>query len=252
LFECPELYELPVQGDPSQKKWVIAGANGLYAIGSFDGKSFTIETERLQGIHGRDFYAAQTFNNEPGQRIIEMGWWRTKTNIEGMPFNQSQSIPMEIKLVNTEAGLRIARFPVKELGSLRKQKHVLGRFALSSQKPADFSSLKLNEFEMRLQLEPGKAKQIQWNIHGRQITYDVQKQQLICDGVTAPAPLVRGKLELVIYVDRIGFEIFTADGLLFMPVNINIDITNPVLSIISMDGKTRIHYMDIYELNSCW
>ncbi len=252
LFECPELYELPVQDESSTKKWVIAGANGMYAIGSFDGKLFKVETDRLQGIHGRDFYAAQTFNNEPNQRIIEMGWWRTKTNVAGMPFNQSQSIPIEIKLVKTDAGLRIARFPVKELESLRQKKHAMGRLALSAQHPVDLSRLNLHEFEMRLQLEPGTAKQIQWNIHGKQITYNVQQQQLSCDGVTAPAPLVKGKLELVVYADRIGFEIFTADGLLFMPVNVNLDTTDGHFSIAVTGGKARISSMVIFELGGVW
>jgi hypothetical protein len=105
---------------------------------------------------------------------------------------------------------------------------------------------------MRLQLEPGAAKQIQWNIHGKQITFDVQQQQLGCDGVTAPAPLVKGKLELVVYVDRIGFEIFTADGLLFMPVNVNLDSTDGRFSIAVTGGKAMINSMVIYELGGVW
>src|SRR5690349_25158658 len=59
LFECPEFYELPVEGKPGVKKWVLTGANAQYAIGEFDGTAFTPEAERLQNMHGRDFYAAQ-------------------------------------------------------------------------------------------------------------------------------------------------------------------------------------------------
>src|SRR5690606_21999772 len=47
LFECPELFELPVDGDPSNKKWVLTGANAQYAIGHFDGKTFHPEQERI-------------------------------------------------------------------------------------------------------------------------------------------------------------------------------------------------------------
>jgi fructan beta-fructosidase len=241
LFECPEFYELPVEGDATQKKWILTAADGQYTIGSFDGVKFTKEAERLQGQHGRDYYASQTINNEPKGRRIEIGWWRTKTNMEGMTFNQSQSIPMEIKLVKTADGLRIARFPVKELESLRTKTHVL-------KKAADLAKLDLDEFEMRLSVEPGKAKQVELSIHGKSITYDVAKQELSCDGVKATAPLVKGKLNLVIFVDRIGFEILTADGLLFMPVNVNLDMNNKKVSITG--GK--LQQLLVYELSSIW
>jgi fructan beta-fructosidase len=251
LFECPELYELPVEGDPTQKRWIICGASGMYAIGQFDGKVFTPETARLQAQHGRDFYAAQTFNNEPRSRRIEIGWWRTKTNVEGMTFNQSMSIPMEIRLVKTDSGLRMARFPVKELELLRTKTHNIGKKNISDKAPYDLSPLGLLECEMRLELQPGKASAVTFTIHGKNIVYNVAAQTLACDGVTAYAPLKNGKLPLVIYTDRIGFEIFTTDGLLFMPVNANLDMEQPI-TISSTGGKTVINNLVAYELGSAW
>lgn len=64
LFECPEFYELPV-GKTTQKKWALTSASGKYAIGTFDGITFNPEEERLVNQVGRDFYAAQTFSNNP-------------------------------------------------------------------------------------------------------------------------------------------------------------------------------------------
>jgi sucrose-6-phosphate hydrolase SacC (GH32 family) len=88
LFECPEFYELPVEGNAGVRKWILTGANTQYAIGSFDGTSFTPEQERLQQQHGRDFYAPQqTFSNQPDGRRIEIGWWRTNTDKDDMTFN---------------------------------------------------------------------------------------------------------------------------------------------------------------------
>lgn len=252
LFECPEFYELPVEGDSTQKKWILTAANSMYAIGSFDGKVFTPEAERLQGQYGRDFYASQTFNNEPLGRRIEIGWWRTKTNIEGMTFNMSQSIPLEIKLVKTANGLRIARFPVKELESLRTKKHELGKVQLSGKTAYDLSRLNLQEFEMRLSVTPGKAKAIDISIHEKTILYNIEKQQLTCDGVTAAAPLTKGKLDLIIYADRIGFEILTADGSLFMPVNVNLDMSNKNVSIRAEGGKATLQQLTVFELGSIW
>lgn len=41
FFECPELFELPVDGNVNNKKWIMYGASGTYMIGNFDGEVFT-------------------------------------------------------------------------------------------------------------------------------------------------------------------------------------------------------------------
>ena len=41
FWECPELFELPIDGNPANTKWVMYGASGTYMLGSFDGKKFT-------------------------------------------------------------------------------------------------------------------------------------------------------------------------------------------------------------------
>jgi hypothetical protein len=61
-------------------------------------------------------------------------------------------------------------------------------------------------------------------------------------------PLVKGKLNLVIYADRIGFEIFTADGLVFMPVNVNLDMNNKRLSV----AGGKLNQLLVYALASIW
>src|SRR5690606_35273261 len=108
MYECPEFFELPVQGDSSVTKWILTGANSQYAIGTFDGKTFTPEEERIFSQQGRDYYAAQTFSNEPKGRRIEIGWWRTHTDRDGMTFNQGMSIPTQLNLKQTKSGLRLS------------------------------------------------------------------------------------------------------------------------------------------------
>ena len=39
-FECPDFFELPLDGQESNRKWVLQDANGSYLVGSFDGKTF--------------------------------------------------------------------------------------------------------------------------------------------------------------------------------------------------------------------
>jgi sucrose-6-phosphate hydrolase SacC (GH32 family) len=252
LFECPEFYELPVEGSAGEKKWVLTAANSQYAIGSFDGTTFKPEEEKLQGQHGRDYYASQTISDEPSGRRIEIGWWRTNTNKDGNSFNQSQSIPMELKLVRTAEGVRLSRTPVKELEKLRSATHTVKATALKEGGANPLAKIKAGPLEIRTSIEPGEAKEITLDIHGLPVVYDVARQELVIDGVHAPAPLKDGKLDLIIYADRIGVEVFTADGLLFMPVNVNIDKDNQSLSLSAKGGSAQLHNMTVYALKSIW
>lgn len=251
LFECPEFYELPVDGT-NQKKWILTGANTEYAIGSFDGKTFVPEAERLQGQYGRDFYAPQTFNNEPNGRRIEIGWWRTNTAKEGMIFNQSQSIPLEHTLIATKDGPRLSRLPVKELEMLRTKTYDLGKFTLNDKSANPLKDINAGLVEIRMQIEPLQAKKVAITVRGVPIVYDAATQQLKVDGVTAPAPLQNGKLDLIVFADRIGLEIFANRGLLFMPINITIPPDNKQLSLSAVEGTSVVSGLTVYELKSIW
>src|SRR4051812_23920716 len=82
FFECPDLFELRV-GFTKESRWVLCAADGKYLIGSFDGKAFTRESGKHQLWYG-NFYAAQTFDNAPDGRRIQIGWAQGVT-FPGMP-----------------------------------------------------------------------------------------------------------------------------------------------------------------------
>jgi len=67
-----------VDGDASQRKWVVVDGNGDYVTGSFDGNMFTTETKKRKGDYGRNFYATMTFHNMPKSdpRRVQMAWMR--------------------------------------------------------------------------------------------------------------------------------------------------------------------------------
>ncbi len=112
-FECPDFFELPLDGDPAQKKWVLIQGNGKYSLGSFDGKRFTDETARRPCDVGPNFYATQSWHNVKDRRV-QAAWMRADS-FPDMPFNQQISFPCELTLRTTSAGPRIFREPVKEL-----------------------------------------------------------------------------------------------------------------------------------------
>lgn len=117
FWECPELFELPVDGNPSHTKWVMSGASGTYMIGTFDGKRFTPESGKYYYSTGY-LYAPQTFNNIPVSdgRRIQISWGSIRHN--GMPFTGMMLLPVELKLVTAKDGIRLTALPVKEVEQL--------------------------------------------------------------------------------------------------------------------------------------
>ncbi|NNJ25943.1 glycoside hydrolase family 32 protein [Alienimonas chondri] len=124
VFECPELFELPVlrDGAPTDEtKWILYGAQNRYFLGAFDGASFTAESGPHGDSHGA-FYAAQTFNDAPSDRRVQIGWVRTPTYLKQFPgqtVNQCLSLPHDLTLHDTADGPRLRFNPAPEMLGLR-------------------------------------------------------------------------------------------------------------------------------------
>jgi len=252
LFECPDFFELPVDGDVTKKKWVLLGANSEYAVGTFDGTHFKPEQTKLPGHRGRGFYAPQTFSDIPAKdgRRIQIGWFQTETR--GMSFNQSMTVPLELKLVSTTEGPRLTFSPVKELESLRGKTLALESMTL---KPGDKNPLdefQVELLEIRTEIDPGDANEIVFNIRDSMIIYDAKKQELTVNGQRAPAPLQVGKLRLTIYCDRTGLEVFASDGLCYMPVPFNSKPENRRIFLETRGGSANVLTLQVHELRSAW
>ncbi len=152
LYECPDFFELAIDDNPANKKWVLLAANTQYAIGSFDGTTFKPEQNRLPGQLGRGFYAPQTFSDLPAAdgRRIQIGWFQTET--KGMPFNQSMTIPLEMKLISTQDGPRLAYTPVAELKSLRSKTYEPSIANLEQGDANPFKEVQAELLELRMDL----------------------------------------------------------------------------------------------------
>lgn len=249
LFECPDFFELPVDGDATRKKWVLIGANDEHAIGSFDGITFTPEASRLPGQRGRTFYAAQTFSDEPQGRRIQIGWLRADS--PGMPFNQCMSLPRELRLISTPDGPRLTSTPVKELESLRAKSHRLGSIKLQPNSANPLSQVKTELVELRAEFEPGAAEII-FTIRGATIAYDAQKQELDVNGVRVPAPLRGKRQRLTVYCDRTTLEVFASDGLVGVPVPFLPKARDRALGLQVRRGAVKFQSLDVHELKSVW
>lgn len=134
-WECPDLFELPVQST-SLKKWVlvvninpggIAGGSGTqYFIGSFDGKTFRSDNppdRQLWMDYGKDYYAAVSFfGHDPGRdRRVMIGWfsnWQYANDTPETDWRGAMALPREITLSQTSQGIRVVQQPVREIETL--------------------------------------------------------------------------------------------------------------------------------------
>jgi sucrose-6-phosphate hydrolase SacC (GH32 family) len=242
LFECPDLFELPVAGG-GRTRWVTFGANGEYAIGAFDGKTFTPEAERLRGHFGTHYYAAQTFSDIPDNRRIIIGWLQAEA--PGMPFNQAMTLPHELGLAQTTDGIRLTHKPVKEIEALRVAETKIN----SAEALANFNA---ELMEVRLAFEPSADAIVKLELRGIPFVYDAQQQTLTFHGHTAPFTLHNSRVELIIYIDRTAIEVFSQDGLFYASRAVipNADVRGAALTV--ERGEAKRVSGSAYALKSCW
>ncbi|HEY0456825.1 MAG TPA: glycoside hydrolase family 32 protein [Verrucomicrobiae bacterium] len=252
FFECPDFFELPIDGDAKQTKWVLTAASSEYMVGTFDGTKFTPETGKLPGHRGQGFYAAQTFSDMPIKdgRRVQMGWFQTPT--PGMPFNQSMTIPLELKLTQTGAGPRLTWTPVAELARLRHKSHRVKSITLDAERANPLAGIKGELVELAVEIEPGTASEVVFNVRGATIAYDAKAQELVVNKMRAPAPLRAGKQRLRIFCDRMALEVFASDGLTYVPMPFIPKLDNMELGVTAQGGRAKLAALEVHELKSAW
>ncbi len=244
-YECPEILELPVDGNPDDTRWVVFAADARYAIGKFDGRTFTPEHTGKHRLHYGNYYASQIFSDSPDGRRIQIGWARI--NMPGMPFNQTFSFPHRLTLRKTPDGLRMFAKPVKELAKLHREKHSVGEADLAEKNPVGVS-VKGELLDIRATFAVGKASAVGLDIGGNRVTYDAKAGKLL----DAPLAPVDGKVTLQILVDRPMLEICGNDGRVYItrPRNHMGDVS--VVKAFATGGRARLLSLDVYKLESIW
>jgi levanase/fructan beta-fructosidase len=144
VWECPDLFQLAVDGDPADLKWVLtvnlnpggpnSGSAGQYFIGDFDGTTFTSATtvtdglqdpDRLADYHwldwGRDYYAAVSFSDAPDNRRLMIAWmnnWEYANRIPTTPWRSPMSLVREVTLRTSDGRPRLVQQPAADWSPL--------------------------------------------------------------------------------------------------------------------------------------
>ncbi len=243
--ECPEILELPVDGDKQDTRWVVFAADARYAVGQFNGKVFTPEHEGKHRVHYGDYFASQTFSNPPDGRTIQIGWARI--NMPGMPFTQAFTLPHRLTLHKTPEGIRMFATPIKEIGKLRKKTYSAGSAELAPDAPKSVA-VSGELFEIRAEFALGQAHAVGLDIGGNRVTYDVAAGKL---NGAAMAP-VDGKVSMRVIVDRPMIEICGNDGAVYITSSRGKRGDVSAIKAFANGGPAKLVSLEVHELKSIW
>jgi fructan beta-fructosidase len=209
FWECPDLFDLPVDGNPADTRWVMYGASGTYLIGDFDGETFTPLQGKRRYTAGA-MYAAQTFNHTPDGRRIQIGWGRIQQ--PGMPFNMMMLLPTELTLRTTPDGLQLFSCPVKEVDSLQEKGQRKQSLTLDEANEWLKTCSGTECLRIKTTLRLSHATSAGLKLSGQDIIdYDMNFNRI--NGYFYAPPAVE-KMELTadILIDRTSIEVFVDEG----------------------------------------
>ncbi|MCY9308119.1 MULTISPECIES: GH32 C-terminal domain-containing protein [Bacillus] len=206
VWECPDLFELPVDGNPNQKKWVmqvsvgngaVSGGSGMqYFVGDFDGTHFKNENPSdkvLWTDYGKDFYAAVSWSDIPSSdgRRLWLGWmsnWQYANDVPTSPWRSAASIPRELKLKTLTEGVRVVQTPVKELQTIRGTSKKWKNQTISPASQNVLADLSGDAYELHaeFQVSPGSAPEFGFKVRTGEnqftkVGYDRKNTKLFVD-----------------------------------------------------------------------
>ncbi len=252
VWECPALMPVPIQNEPGRSRWVLFISAGhpqkdyvgmQYFVGDFDGTTFKLDPANPKPIApavgnvvdwGKDYYAAIQYNHLPAAQAgpVMVGWlnnWAYANDLPTTPFKGAMSVPRQITLKRTAAGLQLIQQPLAGLRKAEQTAFSVKNKAISGRYEVPFRG---DVFDLELTLKPGTAKSVSLNLFESKgertvLRYDVTRQELSLDRTgsgnvafhpkfssveTAPVPLRNGVLKLRLLADKSVVEVFAQDG----------------------------------------
>lgn len=243
-WECPDLFQLSVDGNPGIKKWVMVvsvnWAQEQYFIGDFDGTSFKLMDNHPSGPlyvdKGLDFYASRTFRDFDNnlKSTTSIGWIATWDYAQLVPSKYGKgfwSIPRNLQLKTYKEGIRLTQNPIEQLQTLRyKAASMNYSLPVGAQKLSGFTP-KENIYEIDASFSTDNSNTFGFNLcvgDGRKVmvSYDTDSHNLVvdrthCADVFMPkfsrmahamVEPINNKIRLHIFVDKSSIEIFVNDG----------------------------------------
>jgi len=290
-WECPDLFELPVEGEPGQSKWILQVDSGMghpwlgsgcqYFVGEFDGERFINDNPPETALWldwGRDFYAAQSYSDVPEQdgRRLVIGWisnWMYARDKPTAPWRGAQSVARELRLKRFDKGLRLVQQPAREIEMLRGPSISLRDLSVGEAnqriEQAGFSgdTLELQlvvavdgarDFGVRLLQGTDEETLVGFTAAPAEVYVDRRKSgkvdfhESFAGRHSARLAPVEGRVRLRILVDRSVVEVFAGEGEVAITDRVFPSPSSTGLSLFEKGGSARVVSLDAWQLKSVW
>ena len=261
VWECPALMPVSVQNEPGVSKWVLFISAGhpqkdyvgmQYFVGDFDGTQFKPDPATPKPIvpagspyagavvdYGKDYYAAIQFNDLPmgphtdgPVKPVMIGWlnnWAYGNELPTTPFKGAMSLPRQISLKRTAAGLQLVQQPIASATDLRGSVTERTGIKLAGQQEVLAKDID-NAYEIEVEIKPGTAQRVglklakngteETIIQYTNGTLQLDRRQSGNVGFSKRFPSVeeaplspqQGVIKLRIFVDKSIVEVFANEG----------------------------------------
>ena len=284
VWETPDLFRLPVEDSP-ESRWVLtvavgnggpAGGSGTqYFIGEFDGGNFISENPKgiiLWADFGADYYAPQSWNDEPNGRRLMIAWmnnWPYARLIPTSEWRGTFNLIRELSLKRTSEGIRLFQRPIPEVQNLRGAQYhwdeeiiQTGNNLLANVRGSALEILaefqinsRTDSFGLRVRVGTGEQTAVGYNPKEQTVFIDrtlsgtVDFHESFARLHSAELHPINDTVRLHIFVDSSSVEVFANDGLITFSENIFPAEGSQGLELFAEGGNIILHSLDIYQLN---
>ena len=227
--------------------------------------------------HGRDSYAAVSWNGLPGGRRVLIGWmnnWQYAGLIPTSPWRSAMTVPRELALRRSGDRLELVQAPVRELRRLRRGpasqlrrrvlapgSHAVGVGARGTELEieAEFDRRSARAFGLKVRVGEGEETVIGYDVAAAELFVDRTRSGDVAFSPRFPsvqrAPLRpdrRGRLRLTVLVDRSSVEVFAGDGRIAITDQIFPRATSDGVQVFAEGGSVKVESLAIRRLRSAW
>ena len=282
VWECPDLFELPVEGT-NDKKWVLlcnlnpggpfGGSATQYFVGSFNGKEFVNESpSKTKWMDwGKDHYATVTWSDAPDNRRIAIAWmsnWQYANDVPTSQYRSPNSVPRDLSLFTVDGETYLQSAPSPELLALRdaskkRSFKVNGTRTIKEMIPGNDGA-----YEIELTIENQRADVIGFRLYndkGEEVDmqYDMKEKKFSMDrrksgdvGFNENFPMLtwtaiesgKDELKLRLFVDKSSVEAFGDGGRFVMTNQVFPSEPYTHIDFYSKGGAYKVDSFVIYKL----
>ena len=227
--------------------------------------------------YGKDYYAAISWNDVPGDKRIMIGWmnnWQYANQIPTSPWRSAMSVPREVALRTIDGRVEVVQRPVAQLDKLRRgpsyrlhdatipegTRVLDGRGATGKALDivADFDVKTAENFGLKVRTGDGEETVIGYDVAAAELYVDRSRSGNIgfhrdFPGIQrAPLTARNGEVKLRFLVDWSSVEVFANHGQRVITDQIFPSDSSQGVSLFSEGGTVKVDSLTIRQMRSIW